>query len=94
MATKEYSGLYRSGFCGTGVHERCSCLSLNGVRAVSRYVVCRCDCHYQNGDTVKAVVEAMGNWDVAPPLGDSFQELSRYVDQVNALARPRQNEEY
>lgn len=72
---------------------RCSCLSLNGVRAASRYVVCRCDCHYQDDETVKTVVAAMGDWDVAPPLGGSFEELSRYVDQVNALARPR-NDEY
>lgn len=84
----------KSGFCATGTHNRCLFLSVNGVRAATRYVLCTCDCH--DGDThrLEAVTAVMGHWNQEHPTSPASAEVIRYVDSVNAtISAARGNQE-
>jgi hypothetical protein len=71
------------------MHERCLFLVVNGSKARTRYVICSCDCHYENPETVGFLVEQLGNWGVDAPNENTFATLSRYVDTINAIAAPK-----
>lgn len=75
---------YRTGFCGTEVHERCLFLSTNGIRATTRYVMCHCDCHDGDARARDILIAGMGHWDDQHPKTPSMADMSRYADAVNA----------
>lgn len=83
---------YRSGWCGIDSapqsHPRCGGICKNGVRASSRYTLCSCVCHDGDRATQETVLAVVGDWPVAAPLDASAAEMSRFIDTVNAIARP------
>lgn len=79
---------YLSGWCGTGRHDVCSPVVRNGALASQRYTICRCACHDDKEATLQDVLAVTGDWGVATPINTSRAELERYLDQVNAIARP------
>jgi len=86
---------HKTGFCGTGTHERCRFISTNGVRALTRYVVCSCGCHDGQPEALAVTLDTVyrqGFDDIAQPLNSSREEIERYVDTVNAILRPRADE--
>lgn len=87
--------VHKSGFCGSGRHERCGFICTNGVRASTRYVVCACGCHDGQPAALAVTLEIVhrqGFDDIAQPLNSSREEIERYVDTVNAILRPREGD--
>jgi len=86
----------KSGFCAAENHPRCPFLSVNGVRADIRYVLCTCDCHDGDMRRMEAVTAIMGHWNQEHPTTPASDEVIRYVDSVNATisaARGKQEDE-
>lgn len=77
---------YLSGFCGTDAHATCPALVKNGPKAESRYLLCRCSCH-ETDAVLQKVISTVGDWPVAHPLAATFAEMSRFLDQINAIMR-------
>lgn len=80
--------VFRSGHCASGGHAACHAVLVNGARAASRYALCRCECHDGSEEVLACVLEITSGWDVPKPLNASADEMLRYLDVVNALARP------
>lgn len=94
MGRPDTSGMaYLSGWCGLDSapesHVRCGGVCKNGVRAATRYVLCRCACHDGDETARSYVLAVVGEWPVAAPLDASTAEMSRFIDTINAIARPR-----
>jgi hypothetical protein len=66
------------------VHERCPFLSVNGIRAAARYVMCHCTCHDGEDRARDILIVGMGHWDDQHPEASTTADMSRYVDAVNA----------
>lgn len=79
----------KSGWCGSGTHDRCGLVAVNGQRAKDRYALCSCDCHYPLGDTGLGVIASvMGHWGVEGPSDGTFDVVSSHVRQVNGKIEP------
>jgi hypothetical protein len=82
----------RSGFCASAFHERCQFLTVNGVRAPSRYVICQCDCHDGDDAGRDIVASALAHWNHDTPKSSVLTEVSRYVDATNAIIFASRND--
>lgn len=79
----------KSGFCGTGTHERCMFITVNGIRATQRYSPCSCVCHDGQQASLDTITATLPKFpDIPFPLDASRDEMSRYLDTVNAVMRP------
>lgn len=84
---------YQSGWCGTEQHDNCRLIARNGVRAQNRYVLCVCDCHYNDSTGRDTVVTLLSSWDVPPPATHHYGDVAEFVRQINEMARPLDEDE-
>lgn len=60
-------------------------LSVNGVRASSRYVMCNCDCHDGEQTARDTIIAGMAHWNPEPLTSAALADMARYVDATNAI---------